>query len=246
MPLSGTLNIDSFYNNGAADAGVTYEVPSDQQSIIEVNASGVVTPKKLGTAIVNIKASGVVIGNVTISVVSAEEWALVEDPQALITNAEEMNAQSLSNMFLPTTGWTKDFFYINQNFWQSGGNYLIRTHSNYLDSTGLSNMFDGDASTYVNLDEGTDTTYILIPVAKALKKVEIDFLDADPNNSSVLICGFAQQYGSTPIQLATTTAHKSVGTTVIEVNSNVAYPQFKVEFIGTNPNRRVSAIRLYE
>ena len=253
MKVGDLLDLNVAYNGGAADSGLIYTCPEGNGIVSVALATGVVTALAEGESVIQVYhgTPSVEVATVIIEVASvetyAERLAIRQGDNAVVIGSAAVPQQPMATQFVPTANWTHDWFYLNQNFWQSGGNYLIRTRNNFLDSTGLSNVFDADSNTYVNLDYGADTFYVLIPVAKKLKKVEIDFLDADPNNSSIFVAGFSSQYSPTAIPLANVQdGHKAIGTTVIEINSDIAYPQFKVEFFATNQNRRVSAIRFYE
>lgn len=78
LAVGSTANIDAAFDGGAADSSVSYSVPAEQQAVITVDASGVVTAVAEGTGVVEIKdpVSGDVIRAVVFEVLSQADYDL--------------------------------------------------------------------------------------------------------------------------------------------------------------------------
>lgn len=99
LPINRTLDLNFSLGEGAQIDNVGYEVPSYSQEFISVSSSGLVTPIKVGTAIVSIKddATQRLLQSVTIQVVTPEQYQIlsgIEDYSTPLTATTVYNKGS--------------------------------------------------------------------------------------------------------------------------------------------------------
>ena len=80
LSIGDTVDLSFQLGEGEEDAGLSYAVPEAQQTIISVDASGVVTALAHGTAVVQVSetATGAPIATVIIRVLTDEEMEALE------------------------------------------------------------------------------------------------------------------------------------------------------------------------
>lgn len=96
LPIGGTLDLNFSLGEGAQIDNVGYEVPSYSQEFISVNGSGLVTPIKVGTAIVNIKDSTTqrLLQSVAIQIVTPQQY---ETLSRIANNTTPLTATTVYN-----------------------------------------------------------------------------------------------------------------------------------------------------
>jgi hypothetical protein len=269
MPQSGTLNINAIYNNGQADQGISYSVPADQQDVVTVDPNtGIVTSgTKLGTATVTIKESATqqVIGNVTIRVVSADEWALESLDHALVAG-ESTTEDALSGGPVLITkndgNWVQETLNGNttafSNTTSNGKQYIYRTGIGQVGGANeLSYLVDGDQSTVHSVGGGSQFGWgyafeIQFEQNKRPSRIEIDFAAGtfSTGHATFTIHGKTGVLGTTNPgdgQLFHSYKELTEGTTVINLPDFMDFRRLEVSLGGSNGVAIIiKEVRVYE
>jgi hypothetical protein len=285
MKVGDELDLNVSYDGGAVD-GVGYEVPAVCADIISVNAAGIVEALALGDGIVNVTSAGAVIGSIVFSVLSQADYdakqAIRGGEKALIVGAQEVVPVPSGPILMHPTTFTGPSV-LDQlsggQIYQNGG-YSVSAYgvvyygywSAAFDHSAALAVWDGNGQTYTGIDTGAPTqfiTWITIPTAKRIAKIEIDISQATLTGTNWRL------EGQTPADLTAPGTNGGLWTTLVPetgftstsgtisfniqhgliwngTSSDLPYQKFKIRFYthspinGVNSRIDVSAIRLYE
>lgn len=282
LEVGHQLDLNVNWDGGGVD-NVTYQVSAGSEEVISVTSAGIVEGLMAGVGVVEFVNSNVVVGSAIFEVLTAAEMisrqALRDGDSTLIVQAQEVVPVPAGPVLMHPTTFTGPSVtdpVSGRQIYQNGGYavsaYGVAYYGIWSPAFGAESalpVWDGLSQTNTSIDTGTPTqwmTWITIPSAKRIAKIEIDIAQATITGTAwrlealldtdASIGALGGNGGSWITVVPDTGFTQTSGTVSLTIphtpSSDVAYKKFKIWFYthypvnGVNSRIDVSAIRLYE